>query len=560
MPHEVIRAPGHDRRRSLGWLATRWIEEFCVHGPGDIQGRPLNQKYEDAIPLSDELVAYTVDAYALDDRGRRLYDSAFYSRPKGANKSGYDAFLGQFEALGPCRFGGWAKGGEVFEWMDFRYVYEPGEPMGRRITYPFLRIMATEESQTDNVYDALLFSLKNGPLRMAFSREDDLGITRVYLPDGGEIRPSTASSAAKDGGKESWCAFDETHLYWKPELRRMYDTVRRNMAKRKDAEPWSQESSTMYEPGRDSVAERTHRLAQDIRDGRIRHPRLLFDHREASADTDLDDDVSLLAGLREAYGDAVAYMDLERLTTEIRDPRNDPTDSVRFFLNRAAASGARAFDLVKWRENARPGTVIPAGDAITLGFDGSRTEDSTSLRATHLATGFQWTVGIWERPAVGGDDWEVPEPEVDEAVDRAFRTWRVVRMYADTSKWETAVSRWAGRYNHEEDANKAIVVKWPVSLHKKTAIACKAYAGAILAGDVTHDGNVTSTQHIANSYRRMQNFTDDDGSPLYLVTKERPMSPNKIDDAYAGILSWQARLDAIALGLTPQPDYGWVVG
>ena len=85
MPSEIIRGPEHARERSLGWLAVRWIEHFAIHGPGDIQGRPLRPGAEDAIPLSDELSMLTVDAYALDGRGRRLYDSVFLSRPKGCD-------------------------------------------------------------------------------------------------------------------------------------------------------------------------------------------------------------------------------------------------------------------------------------------------------------------------------------------------------------------------------------------------------------------------------------------------------------------------------------------
>src|SRR3546814_860406 len=108
VPVERIRAPQHDRNRSLGWLAAAWMEHFCVHGPGDIQGRPLSVAAPDGIPLSDELTTLLVDSYALEDEGRRLYDSVFFSRPKGADKSGHAARIALFEAFGPCRFGGWA--------------------------------------------------------------------------------------------------------------------------------------------------------------------------------------------------------------------------------------------------------------------------------------------------------------------------------------------------------------------------------------------------------------------------------------------------------------------
>jgi len=74
MPRELLRATSHDRQRSLGWFAAAWMEHFTLHGPGDVQGDP--------VVLDDELAGFTVDSYALDPSGRRLYDSVFLSRAK----------------------------------------------------------------------------------------------------------------------------------------------------------------------------------------------------------------------------------------------------------------------------------------------------------------------------------------------------------------------------------------------------------------------------------------------------------------------------------------------
>lgn len=553
MPHEVVRAPEHDRRRSLGWLASAWMHHFCIHGKGDISGAPLNPNLPGGIALSDELVGFTADCYGLDLTGRRLYESAFLSRAKGWDKSGHAGRLTLFEALGPCRFEAWAEGGEVFRQMDFEYRYEPGEPMGRPIRDPLIKVFATEETQTGNVYDVVYQNLREGPLRMLFAREEDIGLTRVYLPDGGEIRPATASSAAKDGGLESFCVFDETHLYTTPELRRMYVTVRRNLGKRMAAQPWSFEPSTMYKPGQNSIAEQSHKLAEQIRDGTARAARLLFDHREGFANTNLDDADSLRASLREAYAGA-DYIDIERLVTDIWDPRAARNESIQFFLNRPTSAAGRAVDLAKW-DASRVEKTKPhrrRGTRITLGFDGARTRDSTFLTATNLETGFQWHIAWWERPSDAPEDWDIDEDEVDASVEDAFERYEVVLFYADTSKWEKAVARWAGLYNHSEDAQKAIVVKWPVQFHKKSAISAKAYAGAIDAGKVLHGDDTIQRQHIANTFRELQNFTDDDNTALWLPAKERPGSPNKIDGFYAGMLSWQAHVDAIAKGALNQ--------
>jgi len=202
MPRNLVRASGHARERSLGWLALEWLEFFVVHGPGDVQGDPVTHR--------DEYTGFIADCYAVDENGRMFYDSAFLSRPKGCDKSGMGGRFGLFEALGPSRFDGFAEGGEVYQdpWgLGFTYEYQPGEPMGRPVRVPFIRCMATEEEQTGLVYDTIYFNLTEGRLQHVPGL--NTGLTRTLLPGGGEITPSTASSAAKDGGKETFTVFDE---------------------------------------------------------------------------------------------------------------------------------------------------------------------------------------------------------------------------------------------------------------------------------------------------------------------------------------------------------------
>lgn len=206
MPRTLVRAPGHDRLRSLGGLAVAWIEALVRHGPGAVQGME--------VALGDEYAGFIMDAYALMKDGKRHYDHCFLSRPKGTNKSGLAAYISLFEALGPARFCGFAEGGEMYEdpWgLGFTYVYEPGEPMGKYVHVPMIRIMATEEGQTGNVYDTIYYNLTDDDCPLSQIVGIDPGRTRVYLPNGGFVMPSTASSAAKDGGKET---FARPPLQW----------------------------------------------------------------------------------------------------------------------------------------------------------------------------------------------------------------------------------------------------------------------------------------------------------------------------------------------------------
>lgn len=555
---ERITAPEHDRARSLGWLALAWLEHFGVHGPGDVEGIPLSE-----MPLDDEFAGLILDAYALDVDGRRLYDSAFISRAKGRAKSELAGLVVLFEAFGPCRFSRWAKGGEVFEWRDFRYEFSAGEPIGREVVYPFIRCLATEEGQAGNTYDNVYFNLTQGPLSEGLP-SNCAGLTRIILPHGGEIVPSTASNAAKDGGKETFVVFDETHLYTLAELKKMYRTVRRNMAKRRDAEPWSLETSTMYLPGEESVAEDTHKLAKLISEGRVKRSRLLFDHRQGAEDTDLTDEKQLLAALAEAYGPFSEVMDLRRIVDEIWDPRNPPGDSRRYFLNQPTSAIDAYIASHEW-EGCKQDKSLEPGDLIALGFDGSLGRakgkpDATGIVATRISDGYQQVLGHWEvEDGPGMELWSPPIPEVDATVAQAFDTYEIAAFYADPAKnWKAKVNEWENKYGGKlatSPEGKRVKVRndhpfeWWMTGGRSILIerAVESYEGAVRNQEMSHSGKSAAfTAHVLNARRRVSRTR-------LTIGKEHSHSPKKIDLCVAALLSWQARLDAIAAGIGTKP-------
>lgn len=560
MPRQLVTAKGHDRNRSLGWLAVAWMEYFLVHGPGDVQGQPVVH--------GDEYTGFIVDCYALDKDGRRLYDSAFLSRPKGCDKSGLAARFALFEALGPCRFAGWAAGGEVYQdpyGLGFAYEYQPGEPMGRCVQTPFIRCMATEEGQTGNVYDSIYYNLTEGPLSAALDGKQDAGLTRILLPRhrgpcGGQITPSTASSAAKDGGKETWACFDETHLYTLPELRRMYATVGRNLRKRsKIAEPWFLETTTMYADGEESVAQSTYELAQQIAEGKTKRSRLLLDHRWGElAEEDLGDEKKLRAALTDSYGDALAWNDLDGMVDQFFDPRNAVADSVRYFLNNRSTVINQWISASEWNPchideaSKRKGEIIPPlapGDTVTLGFDGSRSRvrgiaDATALIATRVSDGLQSALAWWEQPeGAAGKNWQVPLTEVHAAVTEAFETYNVVGFFADPARWETSVAAWEAEFGPQlrvRSSKQHPIEYWMTGTRKfNTVKALEAYKQAVLDRVLIHDGSPVLTRHVLNA-RMVASRAG------VQIRKENPTSPRKIDAAVAAVLSWDARVKALA--------------
>lgn len=441
MPRELLRAPGHDRNRSLGWLYAAWVEHFCLHGPGDVQGEP--------VVLDDELLGFGVDCYALGEDGRRLHDDAFLSRAKGRAKSESASFFVQFEAFGPCRFAGWAQGGETLRRHGFIYRYQPGEPMGRPVRYPFIRCLATEEEQAGNTYDNVYFNLTEGPLGEELPR-DAAGLTRILIPGGGEIRPSTAANASKDGGKESFVVFDETHLYVTPELRRMYATVSRNKSKRKAAQPWALQTSTMYQPGDRSVAEGTHERAAAIRDGRVREHRLLYDHREAPADVDLTSRSAIVAALAEAYGPAADWMDLDGIVDrEFWNIERDVEDSRRYFFNQPTGARDAWVSAPELKVNATD-VVLSRGETIVLFFDGSVSDDATGLVAVRMDDGAGFVLGCWERPeGHAGEGWTVDKADVDRRVREVHSLFDVAAFFADVREFEQYIDSWADELGRE---------------------------------------------------------------------------------------------------------------
>jgi hypothetical protein len=313
---------------SLGWAAIDWIEHYLVHGPGDVQGQPIE--------LDDEFATFIVKAYAVDPKtGERCVRRAFLSRAKGRSKSGLAAMIECFEALGPCRFSHWAEAGEISDWG---YEYEEGEPVGKPLPYVEALNVATEESQAGNTYDAVYYMLNPdtcSPELLDDFGTIDVGLGRINLPDKrGYIEPVTSADSSKDGGKSTFIVADETHLWVLPRLHRLHGIMTRNLLKRKAASGWMLETSTMYAEGENSVAEGTHNYAQSSSSSR---KFLLFDHRQADMKWDLEDRSQRIKALRQAYGPASAWMNLPAIADSWDDPQVSEASFRRFWLNQPVA-------------------------------------------------------------------------------------------------------------------------------------------------------------------------------------------------------------------------------
>lgn len=285
--------------------------------------------------------------------------------------------------------------------------------------------------------------------------------------------------------------------------------------------------------------------ARQVSGGKIADSRLFFFHRQAGSDGQalkLDTSAQIRAAVIEASGPVAEWSDIDGIVEQWADPTADRAYLERVWLNRLVRASERAFDVERWKALADP-DYFPADRAvITLGFDGARWRDAAALVASEVLTGFEWLLGLWEKPE-NEETWEVPFDEVNAVVAEAFRRWDVWRMYCDPPYWESQVAEWAGGYGEDR------VVEWWTNRLKPMAYALKAFNSAIAAGDLLHDGNPHLTRHVGNAVRKMLGLRDEDDKPLWVIYKESADSPHKIDGAMAAVLSWEARNDALAAGV-----------
>ncbi len=535
----ILMVPRDSDYPSLGEQVCEFIEQNLVFGPGDLRGNPA--------VLDDEKRAFIYRLYEVypashPQAGRRRFKRAALSLRKGTAKTEFAAWIAACELHpeAPVRSTGFTKG---------------GSPIGGPVTDPYIPMMAyTEEQSEELAYGALRVILELSTLKDDFI----VRLERIERKkgDGKAVALATAPDA-RDGARTTFQIFDETHRFTLPRLLRAHQTMLANIPKRRLADAWSLETTTAPEPGGGSVAEATMDYAKAVAAGTVKDSRLFFFHRSAGDEHDISTPEGVMAAVKEASGPAAEWSDLEGIVQQFQDPTADRAYLERVWLNRLVQSSRQAFDVELWRPLKRSNPV-KRGDLITIGLDGAMFFDSTALVATHIETGFQWMVGLWECPLgrnqPGQPTWQVPAEEVDAVVCSLFEEFTVWRMYADPPYWQSWIAQWIGKFGKER------VIEWWTNRRKAMAGALEGFTTAMKEGHISHDGDPNLTRHIGNARRQeIEGWRDEQGKALWLIQKERPDSPHKIDLAMASVLSWEARTDAIAAGATKVPEYQVVI-
>lgn len=524
---------------TLGPEVCAWIEAHLCHGPGDLLGEPvkLNDEqrgwiyrvYEVGPEKLRTRKGKVISSRANPDAGKRRFHRCAFSLRKGSSKTEFAAWIAGVELHpdGPVRCAGFttSRGVRV--------------PIGRGVTDPYIPMISYTEEQTEELaYGALRRILEKSSIGSDF----DIGLERIMRVSGdGKAEAVSASPNARDGARTTFQHADETHRFELDTLKRAWKVMLANLSKRPIADPWALETTTAPEPGMGSVAESTMDYAKEIaaRDD-AQKSRLFFFHREASPSHDMETEGGLRAAIVEASGPYIAkWSAIGNIAEQFRQPDADTAYLERVWLNRPVQASGVAFDIAQWKGLERS-EFVADGTAISLGFDGSRFDDATALIGTVMETGFQFPLGIWlPKHLPNGSVEGVNEEEVDGAVSDIFERFEVVRMYCDPEKWESWVGLWANRYGKER------VLRYLTRDRKPMAYAIRAYRTAMASGEVGNDGDATVLSHMANARRHYTNLVDEQGAKLWILRKERPDSPNKIDAAVAGVLSWTARTDAM---------------
>lgn len=529
---------------TLGWSAIEWMTANLA--------QPALGWYEPFRP-SLEQEDFVLRWYSLDPVTCRFpYRRAVLGRSRGWGKSPVLAGLAAFEALGDCLPDGWDS---------------DGQPVGRpwhTVRTPLVHLAAVSEDQTRNMWQPLLEMLSNDAPALDNYPGLEPMLTFVALPGRGRIEQITSSAHTQKGAPAVFACLDQTEEWTASNGGiRLAHTLRTNVTKNGGR---TIESPNAYIPGEGSVAEQSAEFAAAAAQGRTRTTGILWDHREAPPETDMADRESLEWGLRVAYGDSSAHpggcvihdppcppgwVELDPLIEQIWDPATDPQMARSDFLNQITHSSDAWIPKIDWDARRNEGRQLEDGDTIVLGFDGSRGRvrgkaDATALVGCRVEDGLLFTVRVWEQPdGPTGEGWMPNPAEVDGQVAQAFERWRVVGFYADPSGWTEAVARWEARYGRRlrVKASKAEpVAAWPRGKDSRVVEYVERFRQAVSTGEASHDGSGDLTRHILNARRRPVRTG-------YLIYKEFPDSPRKIDAAYAAVMAWKARTDALSAGV-----------
>jgi phage terminase large subunit-like protein len=485
------------------WCA-RWLRQ--PDGPG--AGEPW--RFTD---LQARLLAWW---FAYDELGRWAYRRGTIRLMKGAGKDPLAAVLSAVELCGPCRV------------LD-------GEAVPHRS--PWVQVAAVSREQTKTT-----MRLFNGLFSQEAREEWAVDVNKeiIYAHQGrGVIEAVTSSPLSLEGGRATLTIRNEVQNWRSSNAGHdMAEVIDGNLAKSRDGAGRALSLCNAHVPGEDSVGEREWEAWQAIAAGRTLLRDVFYFALEAPPETELAEPESLRAGLEACRADSV-WLDVERLMAEVWDPRTTPSEARRKYLNQVVAAEDAWAAPHEWDRLAAAGQLLE-GEEVTLGFDGSKSEDWTALVACRVSDGWLVPLGIWDPARHGG---EAPREAIDGAVRRAFKAYDVVAFYSDLHPWESYVDTWRDELGRELvlAASPRHAVAWDMRARQRDAtFAAESFLDAVVEGRLSHSGDPTLTEHVKNARRRPNQWGTSFG-------KESRESSRKVDALAAAMLAHLARTQYLAL-------------
>ncbi len=512
----------HLPERTLGWGVLNWWATYVKTPGGENAGEAFLPTLEQA--------RWVLWWFAVDEDGRYSHRNGVFRRMKGHGKDPLAAALSLVELCGPVAFSHFAG----------------TEAVGKPRHAAWIQIVAVSQEQTKNTM-SLFPVMVSSQLKEDYSLE--VNKTIIYSEAGGRIEAVTSSPHSMEGNRPTLVIRNETQ-WWvdSNDGHELAGVIEGNVTKIPGARILS--ICNAHIPGDDSVAERDYDAWQAVHSGQAVDVGTLYDALEAPADTpvseipsereDPDGYAAGVAKLREgieiARGDSV-WLPVDSIIESVLDVRNPITESRRKFLNQVNASEDSWVAPYEWDACSDVERPLEKGDRITLGFDGSKSNDWTALVACRLDDAKLFLIGAWNPVKHGG---EVPREDVDAAVRSCFEKFDVVAFRADVKEFEAYVDQWS------RDYRKQLKVKAspnnPVAFDmrgntKRFALDCERFLDAVLEGEVRHDGNLTLRQHVLNARRYPTNF---DAISIRKASKD---SSRKIDAAVCAVLAFGGRQD-----------------
>lgn len=508
---------------SLGWGILNWLYNYVLTPGGPRAGEPF-------IP-TDEQARFILWWYAVDEQGRFVYRSGVLRRLKGWGKDPLAGALSLVELCGP---------------VEFSHFDEDGKAVGKPKYDPWIQIAAVSQDQTRNTF-TMFPSLVSPKLKEEFGL--DLNKTIVYNKNGKMIEGVTSSPLALEGKRPTFVIMNE--IQWWVEANdghAMEKVIEGNVTKSAYGSCRSLSICNAHIPGQDSVGEKFWDNYLKIEAGKALDTGLLYDALEAPPDTPVaeipspaedpegfeDGIAKLKAGLEVARGDA-KWLDLDNIVSSILDINNPVSESRRKFLNQVNAAEDSWISPTEWDRLAAD-VKLERGDKITLGFDGSKSNDHTAISACRISDGAVFLIRSWDPEKCPGG--EVPREDVDAVVRSCFERYNVVGFRADVYQFEAYVDAWS------RDFKRKLKIKAtpsnPVAYdmrgqQKKFALDCERFLDAVLEGELVHDGSPGLRWYILNCHRHPTSYDS------VTVRKESKDSSRKIDGAVTAILAFGAR-------------------